>query len=175
MDEMTSRKCVRGKGRSRPNSREDGDRLTEECLRAAYRLLKYRQRSENELRIKLSSRFEKIIIDDIIDRLREVHMVDDVAFAKHWRQQREMLNPHSRKMVCLELRRKGIDKELIDRVLYDFDDEENAYRAAIKKANLVLKEGEGDFRRKLGAFLVRRGFSYEVTRRTTNRLWRELS
>ena len=31
------------------------------------------------------------------------------------------------------------------------------------------------FRRKLGAYLVRRGFSYEVTNRTVQRVWRELS
>ena len=81
-------------------------------------------------------------------------MVDDTAFAQYWRERRETLNPRSRRMVCIELRQKGIDKEVINKVLDSYNDEENAYRAAKKKANLLSKEGYDNFRRKINSFLM---------------------
>jgi len=35
------------------------------------------------------------------------------------------------------------------------------------------KDDYETFRRKMGAFLRRRGFGYEVVKRTTERLWQE--
>ncbi len=172
---MITRKQVNYKRKNRADSTKCDERLTESCLRVAYRLLKYRQRSESELRMKLNARFDNVIVDGVIDRLHKMRMVDDVTFARHWREQRETLNPRSRRMVCLELRKKGIDKEVISRVLNDFDDEENAYRAVKRKANALSKEGHDNFKRRMSAFLIRRGFNYEVTRRTVERLWSELS
>ena len=170
-----NRKYIYHRGKAKIDSRKENEGLSEECLKAAYRLLGYRQRSEIELRNKLSSRFTKAAIDAVIERLRDKHMVDDIAFAQYWRERREMLNPRSRKMVSIELRQKGIDKEVINKVLVSYNDEENAYRAAKKKANLLSKEGYDNFRRKIGSFLMRRGFNYEVTKQTVDRLWRELS
>jgi regulatory protein len=173
--EMVNKKHVYSNGKRRVPSQKKKDELREECLKAAYRLLKYRQRSENELVIKLSARFEKVIIDSVIDHLREIRMVDDVTFAKHWREQREILNPRSKRMVYLELNKKGIDKAVINKVLCNFDDEENAYRAAKKKATVLSKEGYDKYKRRMSAFLIRRGFNYAVTKQTVDCLWRELS
>ena len=78
-------------------------------------------------------------------------------------------------MVSVELCQKGIDKDVINKVLCSYNDEENAYRAAKKKASLLSKEGYDNFRRKLSSFLMRRGFNYDVTKQTVDRLWRELS
>ncbi|MGB2854192.1 MAG: RecX family transcriptional regulator, partial [Dehalococcoidia bacterium] len=54
------------------------------------------------------------------------------------------------------------------------DDEESAYRAARRKGHNLGKDYE-TFRQKLGAFLGRRGFSYDVINRTIERLWQESS
>jgi regulatory protein len=170
-----NRKHIYYRGKAKVDSRKENEGLSEECLKTAYRLLGYRQRSEIELRNKLSARFTKAAIDTVIERLRDKHMVDDTAFAQYWRERRETLNPRSRRMICIELRQKGIDKEVISKVLGSYNDEENAYRAAKKKANLLSKEGYDNFRRKIGSFLMRRGFNYEVTKQTVDRLWRELS
>ena len=170
-----NRKYIYHRGKANIDSRNENEGLSEECLKAAYRLLGYRQRSEIELRNKLSARFTKAAIDTVINRLRDKHMVDDTAFAQYWRERRETLNPRSRRMVCIELHQKGIDKEVINKVLDSYNDEENAYRAAKKKANLLSKEGYDNFRRKVSTFLIRRGFNYEVTKQTVDRLWRELN
>jgi regulatory protein len=145
----------------------------EECLKAAYRLLGYRQRSEIELRDKLNARFTKTAVDTVIERLRDKHMIDDEAFAQYWRERRETLNPRSRKMVSIELRKKGIDKDVINRALDGYNDKETAYHAVKKKASLWAGYNYYDFKRKMGSFLLRRGFNYEVANQTVDRLWRE--
>jgi len=166
-----SNKYIRYKGKVNPcKSNRDS---YEECLKSAYRLLGYRQRSEIELRDKLSGKFTKTAVDTVIERLRDKHMVDDAAFAQYWRERRETLNPRSRRMVAIELRRKGIDKEVINRALDGYNDKETAYHAVKKKASLWAGYSYDDFKRKMGSFLLRRGFNYEVAKQTVDRLWSE--
>ena len=144
------------------------------CLNAALRLLSYRPRSEAEIRTRLSRRFNGETIEGVILQLRERQMIDDVAFAAFWREARDSFSPRGTLLLKVELRNKGIDPELIDKVLDGIDDEESAYRAAQKRGRTLAKEDYETFRRKLGAFLRRRGFSYGVVNRTTERLWQEL-
>lgn len=145
----------------------------EECLKSAYRLLGYRQRSEIELRDKLNGKFTKAAVDTVIEHLRGKHMIDDAAFAQYWRERRETLNPRSRRLVVIELRKKGVDKEVINRALDGYNDKETAYRAAKKRAKLWSGYSYDEFVRKMGAFLLRRGFNYEVAKQTVDRLWKE--
>lgn len=144
------------------------------CYNAALRLLSYRPRSEAEVRTRLSRRFDSETIEGVILQLRARQMIDDTAFATFWREERESFSPRGKRLLKVELRYKGIDPEVIDEVLDGIDDEESAYRAAQKRGRTLVKEDYQTFRRKLGAFLRRRGFSYEVVSRTTERLWQEL-
>ena len=143
------------------------------CLNAAFRLLSHRPRSEAEIRTRLRPRFEKQAIDRVIIHLKARHMVDDVAFAQFWKENRESFSPRSKRMLKLELRRKGIDPEVITDVVEAIDEEQSAYKAAEKKARPWAREDYNTFRRKLGAFLSRRGFSNEVANRIMGRLWQE--
>lgn len=145
----------------------------EECLRAAYRLLGYRQRSETELREKLGRKFTKTAVDAAVKSLCEKHIINDEAFAQYWRERRETLNPRGVRLVAVELRKKGIDKEVIDRALDGYNDGEAAYSAAKKRAVLWYGEDYSDFMRKTGSFLMRRGFNYQVAKQTIDRLWSE--
>ncbi len=143
------------------------------CLNAALRFLSYRPRSEAEIRMRLRRKFEEQTIDRVILHLKAGHMVDDVAFAQFWTENRESFSPRSKRMLKLELRRKGIEPEVIADVVDGIDEEEAAYRAAERRARPWAKEERNNFRKKLGAFLVRRGFSYEVANRVIERLWQE--
>ena len=147
----------------------------DQCLKAALGMLSYRPRSEKEVRTKLGRRFDSKVIDNTLIQLKKMKLIDDAAFAEYWRRRREAHSPRSRKLVGAELRQKGIDRELIGNVTSDIDDEENAYRAAQKKASALTGDGFTVFRRKLSSFLYRKGFSYEVAAHTVNRLWREFS
>ncbi len=147
--------------------------LFHKCLNAALRLLSYRPRSQAEIRTRLRLRFDEQAIDRVIVHLEAKHMVDDVAFAQFWKENRESFSPRSKRMLKLELRRKGIDPEVITDVVEGIDEEQGAYRAAEKKVRPWAREDYNTFRRKLGAFLSRRGFSNEVANRVVERLWQE--
>lgn len=144
------------------------------CLYAALRLLRYRPRSEAEIRTRLSRRFNTETIEGVIFRLKARQMIDDAAFAAFWREERDSFSPRGRQLLKMELRHKGVDSEIINDVLAGINDDENAYRAAQRRIRALGKEDYETFRRKMGAFLRRRGFSYEVVKRTTERLWQEL-
>jgi len=143
-------------------------------MNAAAQLLSYRPRSESEVRERLLRRgFDEDCIGSVITKLKEQGLVDDIVFAQFWKENRESFSPRSRRLTRLELRRKGVASEVIDRVVGDIDENESAYRAAIPKVR-HLKSAEYDvFRRRLGEYLRRRGFNYEVINRTVDKMWQE--
>ncbi len=70
-----------------------------------------------------------------------------------------------------------MDSETIDESLAGLDTSEAAYAAAQPKAERLQALAQEDpvpFKQKLGNFLLRRGFSYDVVREVTNRLLREM-
>ena len=143
------------------------------CRQAALRLLGYRPRSEKEIRDRLVRRFDGETIDDVVSELAGRQAIDDEAFARFWRDNRESFSPRGRGLLRAELRAKGVAAEVVDEVVQAVDEEEGAYRAAQRKARTLEPDYEA-FRRRLGDFLRRRGYSYGVASRTVERLWREL-
>ena len=143
-------------------------------MNAAVRLLGYRPRSEAELRERLLRRgFEKATIDSVMGKLKEQNLVDDTDFARFWKENRQSFRPRSRRMTRLELRRKGVDSGVIDRIVAEIDDGDSAYRAAQPKARQMKAADYDVFRRRLGEYLRRRGFDYEVIKRTVEKMWQE--
>jgi regulatory protein len=144
------------------------------CFDAAVHYLSYRPRSEPELRQRLRRRgFNDDSVETIITRLKELDLVDDIAFAQFWKENRESFSPRSQWLTRLELRQKGVSEDIIDQVVDTIDDEDSAYRAALKKARSLSMTDSQSFRRRLGEHLKRRGFSYRVINTTVNRLWQD--
>ena len=144
------------------------------CLNAAVHYLSYRPRSEPELRERLHRRgFDGDSVEAVIAKLKEQGLVDDIAFAQFWKDNRETFSPRSQWLTKLELRRKGVANDIIDQVVDTIDDEDSAYRAAQRKARSLPQSDYQSFRRRLGEHLKRRGFSYGVINNTVNRLWQD--
>lgn len=144
------------------------------CLDAARQYLSYRPRSEAEIRQRLQQRsFDGEDIERVIGRLKEQGLVDDTTFAQFWAENREAFSPRSQRLTRLELRQKGVDSDIIAQVVATLDDEESAYRAALSKARRLSTTDYEVFRRRLGDYLRRRGFGYEVINSTVAQLWRE--
>ncbi len=143
---------------------------------AAIHLLSYRPRSEREMRQRLRRRqVAPEAIDETVQKLRESHYLDDAAFAQFWRENRQALSPRSGRLIRSELLSKGVDSETATVTVEGVDDEDAAYRAASKHLKSVQGEDFDAFRRRLGGFLTRRGFSYNVVRRTLERCWQRLA
>jgi len=143
---------------------------------SALRFLDYRPRSVHEVRRHLQSKGNTPqVIDEVIERLTDVGLLDDQAFARYWLENRSDFRPRGERALRQELRQKGVPPDIIDQTLSEgHNEDEAAYRAAVAQARKVRVADPGEFRRKVEAHLVRRGFSYDAAREATARAWREL-
>jgi regulatory protein len=140
----------------------------------ALHFLSYRPRSEDEVRRNLKSgKFSSDAIEGTLERLKTSRLVDDRAFVQYWLENRGQFKPLAARALKYELRQKGIAADLIDEVLQsvEFDEEEAAYQAALPRARRLAGLTQEEFEQKLGAFLGRRGFGYEVARDAVRRAW----
>jgi len=145
------------------------------CLNVATRYLSYRPRSESELSERLCRRgFDSDSVEVVLGRLREQGLVNDVDFAQFWQDNRQSFSPRSRWLTRLELRRKGVAEEIIDQVVSAASDDDSAYRAALGRARRLPVSDYQGFRRRLGGYLKRRGFSYGVINNTVEQLWQQM-
>jgi len=148
--------------------------LFQRCLTAAFHFLSYRPRSEAELRQRLNRRgFDGDNVAAVLARLKERGLVDDLAFAQFWKDNRESFRPRSQWLTRLELRQKGVSEEIIEQVATQVNDEDSAYRAALSKARRLPTADYDGFRRRLGQYLKRRGFGYGLIKPTVERVWQE--
>lgn len=144
------------------------------CYKSALRLLKYRPRSKAELKSRLLIKgFPLEVIEEVLTKLGEEGLIDDLIFALFWRESREKFNPRSRWLVEKEIKEKGVEPEIVEKATQGWDEEECAYRAGLKKVRILKGKDYETFRKKLAGFLRRRGFSWEIIRRTIQRLWQE--
>jgi regulatory protein len=144
------------------------------CLNTAVHYLSYRPRSEFELRERLQRRgFDNESVDAVLAKLKEQGVVDDMAFAQFWRDNRQSFSPRSQWLTKLELRQKGVAADIIDQVVDAVDNADSAYRAALSKARSLPQSDYPSFRRRLGEYLKRRGFGYGVINHTVERIWQE--
>jgi len=146
------------------------------ALVAANRLLSFRPRSERELKLKLTQKgFDAAIVAESLQRLKEHGLVDDAAFARYWAENRTTFSPRSQRLVQLELRQKGVKAEVAQEMSGEVDDEAAAYAAGSKRASRLEASDYEQFRRRLGEYLRRRGFGYDVINRSVKRLWQEIA
>jgi regulatory protein len=144
----------------------------ERGLETAIRYLAYRPRSNAEIRGRLQKRgVDTETQENIISMLRQKGLLNDEMFAEYWSDNRQSYSPRSRRLTRIELERKGVDREIIDRVVRTIDDESSAYRASINHAITLAHYDHDTFFRRLGSYLQRRGFNYDVIKRTVENLW----
>ena len=146
--------------------------LCQRCLNAALHYLSYRPRSEAEIRERLKRRgFDEGSVETTIAKLKAQGLVDDLAFAQFWKDNRQSFSPRSQRLTRSELRQKGVASDIIEQVVAQVSDEDSAYRAALAKARRLSRADYQSFRRRLGDYLKRRGFGYGVIKHTVERVW----
>jgi regulatory protein len=148
--------------------------LLQRCLNAAFNYLSYRPRSQAEITQRLSKRgFDQASVAAVMAKLKEQGLVDDLAFAEFWNDNRQSFRPRSQWLIRRELRQKGVPAEIIDRVAAEVDDQDCAYRAATSKARRLATADYQSFSRRLSEYLKRRGFGYGLIKPTVERVWQE--
>jgi len=151
--------------------KEKYDEQVKKAVEEVARFLKFRPRTKKEVRDKLLLKgYPEEVISLSISFLEENNILNDEKFAREWFKERLSLKKIGLKKVKLELKRKGIDNEIIEKVASEFSNSENETANALEFLNLkFMKVGDKKSlsKEKLIPLLLRRGFSYDVASEAT--------
>ncbi len=139
------------------------------------RLLARRPYSVTEIRRYLRRhRYNETVEAAVIHYVVDAGYANDEAFAEFWVEQRETFRPRSQRALQYELRGKGLDREAIDNALEEYDETDAARRLAQKKGRRWQRLTEEEYRNKLGSYLQRQGFPYDIVRVVVAESWQAL-
>jgi regulatory protein len=97
------------------------------------------------------------VADRVFDRLVEKSYIDDEKFARYWIENRNLTKGTSRRKLVAELRSKGVEQSLVERLFGDSErnDEDELQKIITKKRNRYPDD------QKFMQYLARQGFSYD--------------
>lgn len=124
--------------------------------------LSRKPRTAYEIALRLEEKgWSEETVSDVLYRLKQERLIDDAAYAQEWAKQRVGSRGKGKLWVRHELRQKGIAKPLIEEALGEVS-EEDEYNSALQLGAKKWRSTTGEFmdrKRKMGAFLMRRGYS----------------
>jgi regulatory protein len=144
----------------------------EEQARAlCLRLLTVRARTRAELAEQLTKRgYPDDVSGQVLDRLTDVGLIDDVDFAEQWVRSRRLNAGKGKRALAAELRTKGVDGDVITATLESIDADaereraEQLVQAKLRREALADDDPDADAKvlRRLVAMLARRGYSQSM-------------
>jgi regulatory protein len=143
---------------------------TESVYDQALRLLEFRARSVAELRRRLIQKGASALeVEEVLLRLRDQRLLDDADFARNFARGKVGAGT-SRRRIIQELTRKGVARELAEEAVDGLQETEGIdasaaiHRVAEKKWTSLAKLDDFTRKRRLYAFLARRGFDPDEIR-----------
>jgi len=129
--------------------------------RALY-LLDYRDHSRGEIVEKLSRNVDRVIAEEVADKLCELGLIDDGAYAKKLARHFLLTKKYGARRAEFEMRRKGIDGRLAAEAVAEVEpDEDLLEELALKKYGRYLEDDpDGKGRDKAIRGLMRLGHGY---------------
>ncbi len=141
----------------------------------AVRFLSYRPRSRVEIERYLRRKGAgDAVLPEVVDRLEQAGYLNDDAFARFWVDNRQRFSPRGQRALGYELRQKGLSSQTIASALHDLDEEKAAWQAIEGRLSRWNDLTNEQLRRKVTAFLQRRGFDYAVIHLTFQRVYQTL-
>jgi regulatory protein len=142
---------------------DEEDEAYRKAMKRAGRLLASRSRSEHEVRERLGrAGYEGAVVDRVVARLRDLRLVDDLAFARVWVAERSVSRGPA--LLADELRRKGVAEDTIQEALEAARRDEVG--AAVERAGLWAPRVAGrplfEQAARIREMLLRRGFSHDA-------------
>lgn len=126
-----------------------------------------RPKSEKEVRDWL---YRKKVVEsmhrDLFIKVKQFDLLDDTKFARWWIETRQLFRPKPKRILQMELMKKGINKEIISEVLSETEvDEGKIARDLLQKRSVYWKRVEKDkLKQKMIEYLVRKGFGFEIAK-----------
>lgn len=137
--------------------------LTKRAKKYVLHLLSKMDRTKKEVQDKLArGGYPQRAVDAAISYVEGYHYLDDEQYARNYIQMAK--DRLSNKQIVWKLKEKGIDKEIIDRVLEeteDRDETELIKRCIQKKVGHKIQLTQGEIQ-KTAAYLFRRGFESQA-------------
>jgi len=134
----------------------------------AYKFLSYKPRSIKEVKNKLTyKKISKQSVEKIIEHLKKYQFLNDESYAKMYLEQKTNSKGMGKSMVTFKMIDKGIDKEMITKVIEENYPEDKQIEVGKKLLEKYLKkkqkiEDKNELKRKCSQYLFSRGFSYSV-------------
>lgn len=141
---------------------------------AAFHLLKFRERSTEEIRDRLRKKqYSAKVIDEVIQHLVDKDFLNDQHFAEMFAEDQLARKNIGPMRLRAELQKKKLPKQLIEHTIektyQKYDIREQAEQAAAKKRKTLKNVDAETAYRRLTNYLARRGFSWEVISDVVNR------
>ena len=170
-------------GRKRRRATDKADtRETEEALDELDELDEFDEQEEEireaeteEEKSAQNRRLPDEMIDWVIQKLTDQGYVDDQVFAQYWIEQRNEFKPLAPRALRYELRKKGISSGIIDALVTEqVDADQAAVDAARSRLYRWRHLNYDEFQHKMVGFLQRRGFSWSAVSAAVETIWQEI-
>lgn len=105
----------------------------------------------------------------LFSKLENIGLLNDEEFARWWVEQRVAFRAMPPRMLKVELQNKGVDREIIEKVLGDVEsptEEELAKKTLLKRFGGIPNVADIRQKKKVYDLMLRRGFSYSVIKKT---------
>lgn len=134
----------------------------------AFAILKFMDRTEQELVTKLKqSEYTDVIIHSVLAYVKEYHYIDDARYAIAYIRTRK--DSKSKRQLQMELKQKGIEKELIENAFHEeYDSEDIAVQKAITKKSKDVSNMTKEEKLKLSSSLYRKGYQLDLIKKYLN-------
>jgi regulatory protein len=108
----------------------------------------------------------------VLDRLAAVGLIDDLAFARAWVEQRRQRKGLSLVQLGRELRAKGVSADIVEQVLEQSPESDQTVALELARSRLSRWSGleRPVWERRLAGLLSRRGFSPALVRQVVFQL-----
>ncbi|WP_022834966.1 regulatory protein RecX [Salisaeta longa] len=151
------------------------DELRVEAKQRALDYLAHKPRTEAEVRRKLQRKdYPDDIIADVVARLHELGYLDDHAYARDYIHNRFRSKRYGPLRIERELRKRGVDRTIVEQAVADFFADHSTLDAArhhaSKRWGRLTDDDPRRRQQKMYRYLKRRGFRSDTIRRVVDDL-----
>jgi regulatory protein len=142
---------------------EQGRRAQDDAYKLALKALRYKERTESELRDWLAERgVEEAEIAEVIALLAEAGAIDDASFARRYAEDKRQLAGWGPDRIAKVLAGRGVDRAHIEAALGGEDESAQLERAIALLGDRGMPCGTERDRERALRLLVRRGYPLEL-------------
>jgi regulatory protein len=160
--------------KKQPKSNKVQSQNPEKARAYAFLLLKYRLRSENELKTRLRQKgFSPELAESTASFLKDRKFIDDRVFARGWVSSR-LKRPWGKRKIQLELMQKGVAAEIIQEALawagQDYSESQTVSKLAKQRFSKLQSIDPLKAKMRVYGYLMRRGFSPDLVQDAIRKL-----